>query len=151
MRILRWETTTNYGEHPDNRLPDGFVAAGPWEPIGCGISNGRQNGGVEDMETVFCWRRPLGDGSQEDDTLIPTDVQIERRVKLLKIVAEHTERPSGYYASGYIFASFDGCYYLALRGSPSVQSRTWTEVEKNAFDAEVYRVAVFQLMSEFKK
>lgn len=58
----RWQAWNgdHYGTEPEGVAPpDGFVPAGPWEPIGAGLANGRQGGGPEDMESFVYWRRPL--------------------------------------------------------------------------------------------
>jgi hypothetical protein len=59
--IDRWQAALmiESDREPTDAPPDGFEPAGPWEPIGGGVRNGRVNGGPEDMEPVLYWRRPL--------------------------------------------------------------------------------------------
>lgn len=60
-KVDRWQATTGDTDasEPGDAPPDGFEPAGPWEPIGAGLTNGRVNGGPEDMESFLYWRRPL--------------------------------------------------------------------------------------------
>jgi hypothetical protein len=62
MKIDKWEVYTAVGtdDAPGDSPHDGLhEPAGPWEPIGAGVTNNRHNGGPEDMETTIVWRRPL--------------------------------------------------------------------------------------------
>jgi hypothetical protein len=56
---VEWQTTYGKDSEPTMALAEGYKAIGAWEPVGCGMENGRINGGIEDMETVVLWRRPI--------------------------------------------------------------------------------------------
>lgn len=156
MNIVQWQTAVTSGETPTESTPDALYPAGPWEPIGCGLSNGRINGGVEDMETVFCWRRPLSNRADTLPTTSPTEADIARRMELLQESCSDTIIKYGGPSDDEYGAIVDGKHYVVtieLRehkhfGPNSSPTAVWTEATPEVFTAKLRRVAVRQLLSE---